>query len=187
MPPDPSDLLRRDVSMLGHLLGDTLIEQEGREFFDLEERIRALTKRRRGATGRARARDTTELREAIAALTTTDAERVARAFAHYFQVVNLAEQHHRVRRSRDHERSGALQKGSLAALAPVLAHHAGRAQVEELLSGASIDLVLTAHPTEAQRRTVLDKHRRIADLLDRLDREQPTPAESRAHRHELRV
>ncbi len=186
MPPDPSDLLRRDVSMLGHLLGDTLVEQEGRDFFDLEERIRALAKRRRGSTGRARARDTAALRDAIAALSTTDAERVARAFAHYFQVVNLAEQHHRVRRSRDHERSGALQKGSLAALAPVLAAHAGRGQVEELLAGANIELVLTAHPTEAQRRTVLDKHRRIAALLDRLDREQPTPAEGRAHRRSLR-
>ena len=49
MLPDPSDLLRRDVSMLGHLLGDTLVEQEGREFFDLEEKIRALAKRRRGS------------------------------------------------------------------------------------------------------------------------------------------
>ncbi len=186
MPPDPSDLLRRDVSMLGHLLGDTLVEQEGRDFFDLEERIRALAKKRRSATGRARVLDTAALRDAIAALSTTDAERVARAFAHYFQVVNLAEQHHRVRRSRDHERAGHLQKGSLAALAPVLAHHAGRGQVEDLLAGASIELVLTAHPTEAQRRTVLDKHRRIAELLDHLDREQPTPSESRVHRRNLR-
>src|SRR5215472_14335746 len=111
MPTDPTDLLRRDVSMLGHLLGDTLIEQEGRDFFDLEERIRALAKKRRGSTGRARARDTAALRDAIAALSTPDAERVARAFAHYFQVVNLAEQHHRVRRARDHERSGEVQKG----------------------------------------------------------------------------
>jgi phosphoenolpyruvate carboxylase len=186
MPPDPSDLLRRDVSMLGHLLGDTLVEQEGREFFDLEEHIRALAKRRRGATGRARARATADLRDAIANLSTTDAERVARAFAHYFQVVNLAEQHHRVRRGRDHERSGALQKGSLPALAPVLGHRATRAEVEELLASASIELVLTAHPTEAQRRTVLDKHRRIAELLDNLDREHLTPAESRTHRRNLR-
>jgi phosphoenolpyruvate carboxylase len=186
MPPDPTELLRRDVSMLGHLLGDTLVEQEGSDFFDLEEQIRALAKRRRGATGRDRAKATAALRDAIADLSTTDAERIARAFAHYFQVVNLAEQHHRVRRARDHERAGDLQKGSLGALAPILARHASRQQVEDLLAGASVELVLTAHPTEAQRRTVLDKHRRIAELLDRLDREQPTPAESLLYRRILR-
>jgi phosphoenolpyruvate carboxylase len=172
--------------MLGHLLGDTLVEQEGRDFFDLEERIRALAKHRRGCSGRARERATAALRDAIAALSTSDAERVARAFAHYFQVVNLAEQHHRVRRRRDHERAGDPQPGSLGALGPLLARHASRAQVQELFGHASIELVLTAHPTEAQRRTVLDKHQRIAALLDRLDREQPTPSEASAHRRALR-
>jgi phosphoenolpyruvate carboxylase len=186
MATDPTEPLRRDVSTLGRLLGDTLIEQEGREFFDLEERIRALAKRGRASSGAERARATAELRRAIGELDTPTAERVARAFAHYFQVVNLAEQHHRVRRRRDYERAGAPQRGSLAELGPLLARHATREEVEAMLRGASIELVFTAHPTEAQRRTVLEKHRRIADLLDALDREQPTHAEERAYRGGLR-
>jgi phosphoenolpyruvate carboxylase len=186
MSSDPSDLLRRDVSMLGHLLGDTLVEQEGRDFFDLEERIRALAKKRRVASRRARVHATGVLRDAIASLSTSDAERVARAFAHYFQVVNLAEQHHRVRRHRDEERAGVVEPGSLAALAPRVAHQASRSQVEQLLAAASIELVLTAHPTEAQRRTVLDKHRRIGELLDQLDRDNLTPTDSRTYRRSLR-
>jgi phosphoenolpyruvate carboxylase len=183
---DPSPPLRRDVNTLGHLLGDTLVEQEGRAFFDLEEHIRALAKRGRGASGRARAEATAALRDFIRDLEVPTAERVARAFAHYFQLVNLAEQYHRVRRGREHERAGETEPGSLAALSPVLARSVPRAEIERLLAQASIELVLTAHPTEAQRRTVLDKHRKVAALLDRLDREQPTPTEERALRSELR-
>ena len=178
--------LRRDVSTLGRLLGDTLVEQEGRAFFDLEERIRALAKRGRGASGRARDEATAALREEIRALDVAEGERLARAFAHYFQIVNLAEQHHRVRRARAHDRTAETEPGSLAALASVLAHTTPRSELEQLLGHASIELVLTAHPTEAQRRTVLDKHRAIAALLDRLDREVPTPGEARAIRAGLR-
>jgi phosphoenolpyruvate carboxylase len=194
---DPSELLRRDVSTLGRTLGETLIEQEGRDFFDLEERIRASAKARRAArrrrdptgdaggrgpdpTGNAGGRGpdpTRALRSAIAELDTLAAERVARAFAHYFQVVNLAEQHHRDRRRHEHERTGAPQVGSLAALAPLLARTATRADVEALLADACVELVFTAHPTEAQRRTVLEKHRRIADLLAELDVEGLTAEE----------
>jgi phosphoenolpyruvate carboxylase len=180
------DPLRRDVSRLGHLLGETLIEQEGRPFFDLEERIRALAKRGRTTSGAARKEATAALREAIGALEVADAERVARAFAHYFQLVNLAEQHHRVRRGREHERAGDTEPGSLAELAPILAERAQRADVERLLAQASIELVFTAHPTEAQRRTVLDKHQHIATLLDRMDRGPATPSDERAIRHALR-
>ena len=130
-----------------------------------------MAKRGRAASGLERDEATAALRATIGGLDVTMAERVARAFAHYFQVVNLAEQHHRVRRGREHERAGEEQPGSLAALAPLLASRVDRARLEGLLGQAGIDLVLTAHPTEAQRRTVLDKHRRIAALLDRHDRE----------------
>src|SRR6476660_3214921 len=93
----PFELLRRNVSALGHALGATLVEQEGQALFEVEERIRALAKARRTAR-RGDASVDRHLREAIAALDTETAERVARAFAHYFQLVNLAEQYHRVRR-----------------------------------------------------------------------------------------
>jgi phosphoenolpyruvate carboxylase len=181
-----SEALRRDVSTLGHLLGETLVEQEGRDFFDLEERIRALAKRGRAESGASREDATAALREGIRTLDVADAERLARAFAHYFQIVNLAEQHHRVRRGRERERTGETEPGSLAALGHMLARSTPRVELEQLLARTSIDLVLTAHPTEAQRRTVLDKHRAIAALLDRLDREVPTPVEARAIRSRLR-
>ncbi|MGO8998196.1 MAG: phosphoenolpyruvate carboxylase [Polyangiaceae bacterium] len=168
MDADPFEPLRRDVSALGRILGEALIEQEGSAFFDLEERIRGLSKDRRARPHERKA--AAELRAAIAALETSTAERVARAFAHYFQVVNLAEQYHRVRRYRDYARAGESRLGPLAELARNLLR-IPRSETEALLGRASVELVFTAHPTEAQRRTVLDKHRRIAALLERLDRD----------------
>lgn len=183
---DPAAPLRRDVRTLGHLLGEMLVEQEGRGFFDLEEHIRALAKKGRNATGSERADARAALRAAIWELEVEGAERVVRAFAHYFQLVNLAEQHHRVRRGREHDRAGEIEPGSLAALSRVLAQQVPRGELEALLAGARIELVLTAHPTEAQRRTVLDKHRAIAELLERRDREALSPAEERDVRRALR-
>ncbi|HEY2509584.1 MAG TPA: phosphoenolpyruvate carboxylase [Polyangiaceae bacterium] len=174
---DPLEPLRRDVSALGRILGEALIEQEGRALFDLEERIRAISKNRRGAKRRESA--TVELRAAIAALDTPTAERVARAFAHYFQVVNLAEQYHRVRRYRDYARAGESPLGPLAELVPIL-KRIPKDEARALLERATIELVFTAHPTEAQRRSVLDKHRRIAGLLDALERASGLPADTEA-------
>src|SRR5271170_3433713 len=168
MDPDPFEPLRRDVSALGRILGEALVEQEGRPFFDLEERIRALSKERRAFPHRRE--PAADLRAAIAALDTRTAERVARAFAHYFQVVNLAEQYHRVRRYRDYARAGESPLGPLAELVRALEQRLSHDDAEALLARASVELVFTAHPTEAQRRTVLDKHRRIAELLERLER-----------------
>jgi len=172
---DPFEALRRDISALGHMLGDTLVEQEGTALFELEESIRALAKERRkkGRRDAAAAR----MRAAVEALDPATAERVARAFTHYFQLVNLAEQHHRTRRRRDYARAGELQPGSLGFELRKLAERTTRASFEELLARTTIDLVFTAHPSEAQRRTVLDKHRRIAQLLVRRERTELTPEE----------
>lgn len=78
---NPFEALRRDISTLGHVLGDTLLEQEGAALLELEESVRALAKerRKRGRRGTAAAR----MRVAIEALSTATAERVARAFTHY--------------------------------------------------------------------------------------------------------
>ena len=174
MESDAFEPLRRDVSSLGRILGEALIELEGTPFFDLEERIRALSKERRALPhGRKPAE---ALRRAIAELDTPTAERVGRAFAHYFQVVNLAEQYHRVRRYRDYARAGESRLGPLSELIAVL-KRTPRPEAEALLARASIELVFTAHPTEAQRRTVLDKHRRIASLLERSQRGDATAEE----------
>ncbi len=172
---DPFEALRRDISALGHLLGDTLVEQEGPALLELEESIRALAKerRKRGRRGPAAAR----MRAAIEALDASTAEKVARAFTHYFQLVNLAEQHHRARRRRDYAREGTAQPGSLAEEIGKLAERVPYERFAEVLARTNIELVFTAHPSEAQRRTVLDKHRRIAQLLARRERAELVPEE----------
>ncbi len=172
---DPFEALRRDISTLGHLLGDTLVEQEGPALLELEESIRALAKerRKRGRRGPAAA----QMRAAIEALDTATAEKVARAFTHYFLLVNLAEQHHRTRRRRDYAREGTAQPGSLADEIGKLAERVPYERFAEVLARTHIELVFTAHPSEAQRRTVLDKHRRIAQLLARRERAELVPEE----------
>lgn len=173
--PDPFDALRRDISDLGHVLGDTLVEQEGAALLELEESIRALAKMRRKRNRRGPS--ASSMHEIIQTLDAQTAERVARAFTHYFQLVNLAEQHHRARRRRDYAREDRPQPGSLAFELRQLAQRHSRAELDELLARVSIELVFTAHPSEAQRRTVLDKHRHLAHLLTRRERSELVPEE----------
>lgn len=186
-PSDPARKLRRDVSWLGQLLGSVLAEQEGPEFLDLEERIRSASKDRRAGTSAKRRAAGHHLDGLLRHLDPERAQKIARAFAVYFQLVNLAEQQHRIRRRRDHQRAGeAPQPGSLAAVLGQLAQRVPRAQLEALLARAHVDLVFTAHPTEASRRTVLEKHRRIAALIDRRERQELTPLEASQLEAELR-
>ena len=170
---EPFDALRRDISDLGHMLGDTLVEQEGKELLALEEEIRGDAKERRKRDRRGAAR----MQATIAKLDPALAEKVARAFTHYFQLVNLAEQHHRARRRRDYAREEKPQPGSFAFELGDLAKKSTRARLDALFSRLAITLVFTAHPSEAQRRTVLGKQRRIALLLGRRERALLIPTE----------
>ncbi len=174
---DPFESLRRDVSELGRLLGETLVEQEGAALLELEEAIRALAKERRRGTHEGRRTAARRMQAAIAALDTKTAAKVARAFTHYFQLVNLAEQHHRVRRLRERSRQGGASPGSFEDEIAGIAKTTSADALATALARASLTLVFTAHPSEAQRRTVLAKHRRIADLLARREREDLVPAE----------
>src|SRR5438067_20898 len=157
---EPTDApLRRDVRLLGDLLGRVLVEQEGEPLLDDVERIRGLARAaRRGA-------DQDELTAAVAALPLERQASVLRAFATYFQLANVAEQQHRIRRRRayaheERQLDDALE-ASFARLADV--------PREEIEQRVLLRLVLTAHPTEAARRTVLTAHQRIAALLAELD------------------
>ena len=176
---DPFEPLRRDVSYLGRILGDTLVEQEGQDLLDLEETFRALAKERR-ASAVEEPIASKKLASIVRHLDTGTAERVARAFTHYFQLVNLAEQHHRTRRRRHYARAKKAQPGSLDGVFATIAGAMGNDQkrFEELLARTSVELVFTAHPSEAQRRTVLEKHRRLTQLLAERDRLELTPVES---------
>ncbi|KFA87023.1 phosphoenolpyruvate carboxylase [Archangium violaceum] len=182
MPPirhvDPQ--LRRDVRLLGRLLGEVLIEQEGQALFDLEERVRRLSiQRRRGPKSERRAA-ASELAALLREMPLERAEPVLRAFSTYFRLANLAEQHHRIRRTREHAIGGgqAPQRGSLEAVMQAL-KQAGvpASRVRELLLSMRVTLTLTAHPTQASRRTVLQKVYHLARLLEERDRSHLTPRE----------
>jgi phosphoenolpyruvate carboxylase len=173
---DPHLPLRNDVRLLGNLLGETLRQQEGVPLYETVERVRSLSKRaRQGET-----ECFGELRTLLKQLPVEDALPVARAFAHFLTLANIAEQHHRVRRRREYQRNpdAPPQRASFADAAKRLLE-AGIAPetVFEQVCGLDIELVLTAHPTEVVRRTLRQSHRRIADLLDGQDRSDLTPAE----------
>ncbi len=165
--------LRANVRLLGDLLGRVLVEQEGQDLLDDEERIRALARDARDGGSR------DALGAAVAALGLERQAAVQRAFALFFQLVNIAEQHHRIRRRREYEAEGRIPRESLAE-AYVLLDRDGVADAELQAAGERlrVELVLTAHPTEATRRTVLEAHRRVAALLARLD-DEGTPRSER--------
>jgi len=176
------DALRANVRLLGGILGEVLVEQEGEELFELEERIRSLS--RAGREGDAAA--ASELRETVSALDLERQARVLRAFALYFQLANIAEQHHRLRRRRAYEHEGRVPRESVAdALARLERSGVGADEVRAAAGRLSVELVLTAHPTEATRRGILRAHRRIAGLLRELDDPELPPSEEERVRRDL--
>ncbi|EYF06634.1 Phosphoenolpyruvate carboxylase [Chondromyces apiculatus DSM 436] len=166
--------------MLGRMLGEVLREQEGQALFDQEERIRRLSIQRRRGPRAGRAQAAGLLAEALEGLPGEQIEPIIRAFTVYFRLVNLAEQHHRVRRARAHANTADAepQRGSFEATFHAL-RRAGisAAQAREGVRRLEIILTLTAHPTEASRRTVLSKLHRLAGYLEQRDRCRQTPAE----------
>ena len=160
----PDAQLRANVRLLGDVLGNVLVEQEGEQLLALEEQIRGLARDARESGER------TALDENIGALSLDQQAGVLRAFSIFFQLANIAEQHHRLRRRRQYEHEGRVPRESLAdAVARLRA--AGVADDELLAAAAGLEVrpVLTAHPTEATRRTILQAHQRLATALRRLD------------------
>jgi phosphoenolpyruvate carboxylase len=163
---DETQALRRDVRLLGDTLGLVIVEQEGDEILELEERARRLSLA--GRRGSAEAME--QLVEFVGSLDLEQQALVLRAFAVYFQLVNIAEQHHRIRRRRAYENEGRIPPESLADAEQRLG------TLEDAARHASVELVLTSHPTEATRRTVLRTHRRVAELLRELDSPELPPS-----------
>jgi phosphoenolpyruvate carboxylase len=184
--------LRADVSYLGRLLGQVLVEQRGAELLKAEESARALAKALRAddTTDDERDRLDVELAELAESFDVETLVGVVRAFSTYFQLVNTAEQHHRVRlrrlRDRVREAEGRAQAESLAAAIGGMADRGVPvARVQAVLDRLMIEPVLTAHPTEISRRSILEKHHQIALCLDRLDNTSLSPREHRAVGDEL--
>ncbi len=181
------DPLAREVKLLGALLGQVIVEQAGPVLFGQVEAIRRRTIALRATDDpEVRARLGIELAAEFEALAVEDAESVIRAFALYFQLVNVAEERARVRGIRGRRRSarGAVTRGSVGEA--ILRLAAAGTDPDELLARLSIEPVLTAHPTEARRRTALIALRRIERLVERLHDLHLTPEEDGDIRRRLR-
>lgn len=147
--------LHEEIHYLVDCLGKVLMAQEGRGFFKLVESIRKMARDLRQQYSRALE---AELLRKIHSLSLDKLIKIIRAFNIYFQLVNLAEEKHRVRRKRAYEAAEEVQPGSLEDILTRLKRKKiSFALLEKFLSQLSIELVLTAHPTEAQRRSILEK------------------------------
>lgn len=163
-----------DIYLLGDLLGQVIRAQAGEPAFELEEQARALAKSFR--QGEAAAGDV--LSELVASRDDGELRILIRAFTNYFQLVNLAEDNERIRRIRIGEAKAhpSPRRGSLHEAVAMLADHGlAASDVQVLLDRAEIRLVLTAHPTEARRRTVIDKLARIFAVIRDLDQRRLLP------------
>ena len=190
--------LRADVNRLGILVGEILSEQRGPAFLAAVERVRVAAIRRResgGAIGELAA----ALRDAVGTVPAPSAmpdepaieqaEALARAFATYFNAVNLAERVHRIRRRRDYQKAGAAPQpgGFEDVFARLAAEGVGREELLALLPRLHIEPVFTAHPTEAVRRALLEKEQDIVEcLVADLDGTR-TPQERRSDRERIRA
>ncbi len=174
-------LLRRDVRFLGEILGQVLLHEGGKELLDIVEKIREMSKSLRLEFN---SDVYVEFKQIIKNLSPAIRHQVIRAFAIYFQLVNIAEQNHRIRRKKDYDRvSGeTVQAGSIeSAIQQLQSNHCSYEEVKQLLSRISLELVMTAHPTEATRRAVLDIHQRISNDVMNLD----NPLHSQSERKTL--
>jgi phosphoenolpyruvate carboxylase len=176
MSADPHKPLRDDVRLLGELLGETVKRFAGEDVFEVVERVRTLAKSGRAGNERAFG----ELAGVLAAMSLDEALPIARAFAQFLHLANIAEQHHRVRRRRAYQRDpdARPQRGSCEdSFTRLLAAGISPERLYEAVCALQIELVLTAHPTEVARRRIVQKHNRIARALATRDRADLTIVE----------
>ena len=177
--------LRKDIRLLGGILGDTIRDQEGQSLFDLVEKTRQLSvSLQRKGTDSAKKRLFKRLRSLDSYATSV----VIRSYCYFSLLANIAEDQHHVRRRRAYEaaRSGP-QAGSLDAVMNMPEVQAMTSKhLEAFFSQSLIVPVLTAHPTEVQRKSILDLQNQIAELLNKRDRENLTPVELRRNEELLR-
>ncbi|HQU79577.1 MAG TPA: phosphoenolpyruvate carboxylase [Azonexus sp.] len=176
--PDPNkdEPLRDDIRLLGRVLGDTVREQEGEAAFDIVERVRQTAVRfARDGDPTARA----ELAALLDPLSGDTTQAVVRAFSYFLQLTNIAEDEHHIRRRRAHDLAGSPpREGSLVhALDTLATANVSPEALADFFAHALVAPVLTAHPTEVQRQSLIRNHRDIAHLLDQRERLQMTPEE----------
>ena len=177
--------LRDDVRLMGSLLGETLRQQVGQSLYDKVELIRVLGKQARDGDSQA----SQQLNQVLSALSDEELLPVARAFTQFLNLANIAEQYHHVRRHRAWERiDGApAQAGSVRELLPrLLSKGLNPEQIWQAIQQLDIELVLTAHPTEISRRTLIQKYDNIAECLQALDYVHLTPIERQQQLNSLK-
>jgi phosphoenolpyruvate carboxylase len=172
---EPIDLLRADVHLLGELVGDVLREQGGPNLFNAVEYVRTTAiALRSSATG-----DTAQEQNLLLWMQRQSTDRLlqlVRAFSVYFHLINLAEEHHRVRTLREREQAGGPLRESIAAALTILRGAGVRPEaVQASLQQLEVHPVFTAHPSEARRRTLLHHLGQAADLLTQLNDPRATP------------
>lgn len=179
--------LSADIHLLGDLLGRVIRRQAGVETFELEERFRALSKVRRqdrDGAGEVAAK----LSQLVESLDLRQIREIARAFTLYFQLINVAEDHHRARVLRARMRAEApnpIGESLRAAIADMWHSGVDEFQMQRILDGLHIEPVFTAHPTEAKRRTLISKLKRIEDGLRKLDESSLLPSDEARVKNEL--
>jgi len=155
--------LVEDIRLLGRILGDIIREQEGAAAYELIEQIRQLSVAFRRDTDHEANK---ALKKLLKGLSGDQTVSVTRAFTYFSHLANLAEDRHHIRRRAVHERSGSAQEGSIeVALARLKSAGIGPGAIATALAHSFVSPVLTAHPTEVQRKSILDAERAIAQLL----------------------
>ena len=182
---DKDQPLRDDIRLLGRLLGDTVREQEGIAIFERVEQIRQLALRFHRDDDLA-ARE--EMAALLQGLPRDGTSQVVRAFSYFSHLANIAEDQHHIRRARAHARAGSQAREGSLALSLTRALDAGMnaGQLAKFFAAAQVRPVLTAHPTEVQRKSILDCQWKIARLLDERDRTELSPEEQAEHDEALR-
>ena len=174
-----------DIRLLGRILGDVIREQDGAPAYELVEKIRKLS-----VAFRRDADETAQegLKKLLKSLSNDQTVSVIRAFTYFSHLANLAEDRHHIRRRTVHEQRGDVQDGSLdAAFARLRASGHTTKGIAKTLSQAYISPVLTAHPTEVQRKSILDAERAIAQILTARDATDLLPREKQQLDAQLRA
>lgn len=157
--------LSHTVRLLGNILGQVLIEQESDEIFELEEDIRNLSKERRANNPTAQE----QLRSKVTSLSSEQARAVASAFALYFDLINLAEENYRIANFRNSPDVPGISSDSIKSVVENFrVQDLPAKQIQDMMDNLDIELVLTAHPTQAKRRSLLSKLVRISQILKEL-------------------
>ncbi|MFU2112251.1 phosphoenolpyruvate carboxylase [Glaesserella parasuis] len=164
--------MRSNIHMLGDFLGETIRDAQGNEILDLIENIRILSRASRSGDEKSRE----QLLDILANISNEDVIPVARAFSQFLNLTNIAEQYHTISR---HNKDAALGERSMGTLFTRLkAQNVPAEKVIATVEKLLIDLVLTAHPTEVTRRSLVHKHVEINHCLSRLEHDDLTDAET---------